>query len=169
MSPFKSFLKLEELGSRILPSSTTLPFLPGSTPARVRPAHYALEGLGSGTVATPPTNTAQQHKLTGTANTADLNRVSVSGSVSGVGSTPRGYATGTLTFTNARGSVTVQLTGLTEQTAHSPLPKYFRYTIVSSTGDYRHLQQHGTLRLDLQPATVAPSGLTTPGTFRIAI
>ncbi len=80
----------------------------------------------------------------GTADLAALGHVSVEGSVRGVGNISQGHATGTLTFTNAHGSVTVALEGPV-QSAFSPLPQHFHYSVVGSSGDYAGLTAEGTL------------------------
>jgi hypothetical protein len=96
-----------------------------------------------------------------------------------------GRATGTLTFTNADGSVTISLVGLDEQPGFAPIPKWWRYHVVSATGDYTGLKDQGTLRIDFHQqffyplAAVDPIGPIMPdplpplylnaGTFRIAI
>ncbi|CAN5345186.1 hypothetical protein BH11PLA2_BH11PLA2_24050 [soil metagenome] len=165
MFTLKSSLDVEELGTRIAPSAKVTILSPTFVPPIVRHNHAAVEGIGTGTVtqAITPADTGTRYQLNGHANAADLGPVTVSGSLNAVGFIASGRAHGMLTFTNARGSVTVELTGLNEQPGNSTLPKYFRYTIVSTSGYYQHFQgQHGTARIDLQ---AAPAG----NTFRIII
>jgi hypothetical protein len=158
---FRTNLKLEALGSRDLPSAGM------ATPApAILHQHYALAGHGSGSYTRNLNmpDAGSKYQLTGTAQLADLGQVSVSGKVGGTGFTQHGHAYGTLTFTNAKGSVTLELTGVPEQNGFSPPPPYFRYRITAGTGAYKNLQEHGTLRIDLVP----PVG-TAKGSFRVAI
>ncbi|CAN5334382.1 hypothetical protein BH11PLA2_BH11PLA2_46890 [soil metagenome] len=165
MFTLNSTLGVEELGARIAPSvKFTIPSLTVAPPI-VRHNHAAVEGISAGTFTQTiaPADTGTRYQLNGRANAADLGPVTVSGSLNAVGFIASGRAHGMLTFTNARGSVTVELTGLNEQPGNSTLPKYFRYTIVSTSGYYQHFQgQHGTARIDLHATSVG-------NTFRIVI
>ncbi|CAN5377385.1 hypothetical protein BH11PLA2_BH11PLA2_50820 [soil metagenome] len=165
MFTLRSTLGVEELGTRIAPSANVTAPSPALAPPIVRHNHAAVEGIGSGTFTktSTPADTGTHYQLSGHANAADLGPVTVSGSLNAVGFIASGRAHGMLTFTNARGSVTFELTGLNEQPGNSTLPKYFRYTIVSTSGYYPHFQgQHGTARIDLQATSVG-------NTFRIVI
>ncbi len=119
-------------------------------------------GLGDYTEQLSP-NGGPQFDLAGSASLAALGGVTVAGSVSPVGLVTRGHATGTLTLSNANGSVTIDLEGPV-QPAFSPLPRVFHYQVVSGTGDYLGLAAEGTLSLKL---TAARGSLN--GTFALAI
>jgi hypothetical protein len=112
-----------------------------------------------------------QDRLQGSADLAGLGRVTVGGSISPVGFIREGHAGGTLTFTNARGAVTVQLQG-PEQTGFSALPQHFRYRVVGATGAYKGLAAQGSLQLVLHasPLPLPGAGMVTPhGTFTLTI
>jgi hypothetical protein len=146
--------------------------------------HHALAGLGDGSYWTmprvwmPPKGEGMQpdlcvllgrdYRLQGVADLAGLGRVTVSGSVHEQDFGPRqGHAEGTLTFTNAHGSVTVKLEG----SMHGPFdnaPQLFSYHVVSGTGAYQHMADHGTLQLTLAPPSLGP-GPGLYGTFTLTI
>jgi hypothetical protein len=164
----RQLLTLEVLGERTLPNATAVTINPvldhivHAAPMH----HHALTGKGHGSftgsgliVDAPPT-----YKLQGTADLAAFGRVSVQGWVTGVGFISNGRATGTLTFTNAKGSVTVDLLGPV-QPGFSQLPHYLHYRIASGTGAYSKLSEEGTLRLDLHfdPLPMVNNHLVFPG------
>jgi hypothetical protein len=98
-----------------------------------------------------------------------VDRDTASGSVSAVGFIRDGHAGGTLTFTNARGAVTVQLQG-PEQPAFSALPQHFQYRVIGATGAYKGLVAQGSLQLALHasPLPMPGAGMVTPhGTFTL--
>jgi hypothetical protein len=77
--------------------------------------------------------------------------VTVRGEVDAVGFVLHGHAGGTLTLANAKGSVTLRLTG-PEQNGFATLPSWFTFDVTGSTGSYRHLNGHGALQLVIAPA-----------------
>lgn len=105
-------------------------------------------------------------RLTGTADLAKRGAFTVSGSIQGLGMIASGEATGQLVFSNAKGSITIALTGPTQK-GFSPLPTKFHYTITSGTGAYAKLTGYGKLTLTM---TVAPTafGLPPQGTFSLS-
>jgi hypothetical protein len=155
-----------------------------------RHSQHALAGNGSGTYTASPLLAAidppvappgyatpmhvivgdigEHYDFTGGANLAQLSHVTVSGSVLGLGNVPRGHATGTLIFTNASGSVTIELTG-PSQPGFSPLPTQFQYTVVNATGAYQHLHDQGTLSLVLQPSNGSTGLPGSQGAFTLTI
>jgi hypothetical protein len=145
---------LEELGARILPSATPLPSL---APAAGVPSTAALAGNrqtlgghGWGQYSVTPTiDLGVRYDLQGTAHLDGMGKVAVAGNLQGVGFVQQGQASGELTFTNSRGSVTLALHGPV-QPGFSPLPQAFTYDVVSGTGAYEHLSGHGALHLALQ-------------------
>jgi hypothetical protein len=185
MSIRRNLLQVEELGSRILPSASPLAFSGVVAPFRasfveqqdVRHEHqdalhqqqHALHGIGFGaytsTMALPDTGTS--YNLQGFGRFGTVGLASVSGDIHGVGFILHGHATGMLTFTNAKGSVTVSLTG-PEQASFSPLPQQFQYQVTSGTGAYQNLHDQGTLHLQLVGSTATP-GSPGHGVFTIRI
>jgi hypothetical protein len=172
MAPRRTFLELEPLGDRALPSATALPVPAAPLTAALastQPALHLLEGHGRGSYTGDPvqSDAGAEYRLQGTADLAGLGRVVVSGSVRSVGFIRRGHAGGALTFTNGRGSVTVELLG-PEQPAFSPLPQAFRYRVVAGTGAYKGLASQGTLQLAFHAG--APGVWGAPhGTFALTI
>ena len=167
-------LQLESLDSRVLPSVTPLaiplpPVAAALAPSPSAPVHI-LDGHGHGTytsdLAIPETGTT--YHFTGTADLAGMGRVAVSGSVTSVGFIDHGRAHGFLTFSNARGSVTVEIFG-PPQAGFAALPERFNFNVVGRrTGEFAHLSAKGTLALNLQ---ALPTGdLTGPhGTFTLTV
>jgi hypothetical protein len=167
-------LHVEELGQRVLPSASPfslfgeMSFVQHHSSVQTQPAH-ALHGSGdavyTSTMHIPDTGTA--YHIQGAGNFGALGVATVVGDIHSVGFILNGHATGTLTFSNARGSVTVELTGPT-QGAFASLPPQFHYQITAGTGAYQHLHDQGTLQLQLN-GTTATLGATGFGTATIRI
>jgi hypothetical protein len=151
------------------PTSVPAPVAPHVVPHSV----HALAGTGSGTyvcnlkMGSTPTG----FYFDGTAMIQGMGLVHIAASIRGVGFTAGGQATGRITFTNASGSVTVQLTGA-PQPALSPLPSDFHYRVIGGTGAYLNLKDEGQLKLirtaDAVPVRFGIQYIET-GSFRIAI
>jgi hypothetical protein len=171
MTPRRTFLELEPLGERVLPSAAlTMPDAPLTAAlAPTQPALHLLEGHGQGSYTgdAVQAGAGAEYRLQGTADLAGLGRVAVSGSVRAVGFIQHGHAGGDLTFTNGRGSVTVELLGA-EQPAFSPLPQAFHYRVVAGTGAYKDLAGQGTLQLALHAGAPGVGG-APHGTFSLTI
>jgi hypothetical protein len=103
----------------------------------------------------------QKYDLSGSAMLAGLGRVAVRGSVESVGFVLHGHAWGTLTLSNAKGSVTLRLEGPV-QNGFAALPGRFTFDIEGGTGSYQHLGGRGTLQLVIAPAA-------QPGTFSLTV
>jgi hypothetical protein len=161
--------RLEELSSRVLPSVTVLPTLPA--PAHVEAAHmqhsHLLHGKGEGNYLGQQiiADAGQNYQLSGKANLAGLGSVVVTGSVHGVGFVAHGHAGGELKFSNAHGSVTIDLVGPL-QAGFANLPHQFSFHTVASTGSYHGMHVSGTLQLILTPDL---HGVVPHGTFRLVI
>jgi hypothetical protein len=160
--------ELEELGARILPSVTASFLRPDLQAATFAPSSHAgdhkhpLTGHGSGSFSSNlfQADMGLTYHLDGTAHLVGLGQVKVVGDVSGIGFIVMGRASGKLTFTTSRGSVTVVLQG-PNQAGFSPLPHYFHYQTISGTGAFLHLADSGTVRIDfygLSTGTLAESG-----------
>jgi hypothetical protein len=151
---------------------STRPMSKGARPqveeldARIVPA-VLLTGQGQGTYSADlvQSGAGAQYRLSGNADIQGLGHVSVSGSLHGVGFIQHGHAGGTLTFTNAHGSLTVDLIGPI-QDAFSPLPELFNEQIVSGTGAYAHWTGHEGAQLDLWPVA-GPADKGPHGTFTL--
>ncbi len=166
---FRAQLRLEELGDRIVPSSLshgwgTAPVGHGALFRHAATQHHHLAGQGSGTFTQGFANpdVGGGTALTGAGNFKGLGDVTIDGTLHAVGFLANGHATGTVTFSNAQGSVTLALTG-PQQPGFSPLPTKFHYQIISGTGAYANWQDQGTLVF--HQTFASPSD----GTFAIAI
>jgi hypothetical protein len=175
MSSARRRLEIEELGQRILPSgSPSLLPLPSFAPVMTAPQSHALAGQGSGTYTSgsPIADTGQTATLSGTADLARLGHVTVTGTITGLGNIMSGHASGILRFANSLGAVTVALLG-PQQAGFSSLPQQFDYRMVSCTGAYLQVRDHGSLTITWQPAHVSPvAGSLFPvahGTFTITV
>jgi hypothetical protein len=164
-------LQFESLEGRTLMTAT--PVTPPITPAPLvssvvlpNSLRHALAGQTHGiyAVGLPVTDIGGVYSVTGSGNLGRLGQVTISGTVSGVGNIIRGRARGTLTISNANGSVTLDLLG-PDQKSFAALPQMFQYRIISATGQYVALRDRGMIRLDLQPTP----GLPSSGGFTLSI
>jgi hypothetical protein len=182
----RTFLKLEHLEQRDMPSAgipgTDHIILSGHDPVSSmdgpiaeirlrRIVHDAVtitpgQGKGTFTTAGVPIDAGRDYLLTGTGNFLNLTNAKITGSVHSVGFILHGHAGGTITFTNAKGSVTLALVG-PQQPGFSPLPTKFTYTVEKGTGAYAHMTGAGTLTLTLHQT--APHSLIQHGTFTLQI
>ncbi len=156
-------LQFESLEGRDLMSAAAIPA--PITPAPLiqsvvmpNALRHALSGqvLGTYSVASPTASVGSVYTLTGSGSFGRLGQVSVSGTVTGVGNVLQGRARGTLTLSNANGTVTLDLLG-PAQKGSAALPQSFQYRIVSATGQYAALRDRGMIQLNLQPTPGAPS------------
>jgi hypothetical protein len=169
-------LGVEVLEERSVPSGmTAAPVV--ALPAAVQAAH-PLAGVGTGTYSGifDMPDTGLNYHFSGAGHFGVFGNATVTGAIRGVGMLATGYAHGTLTFTNGSGSMTVEVNGLRAQPGFAFPPNWFTYHVVAATGSYQGLADHGTLRIDYQPAAVPmhiaagqSSFQAAAGTFRIAI
>jgi len=148
-------LRLEELGARVAPSATPLlPPAAAEAAALVSGMAPAPHGHGSGSYSDDPVQSGAgiDYHLQGEAHLHGLGHFTVRGSVRAVGFVRHGHAGGTLTFTDARGAVTVELQG-PDQPAFAALPQRFGYRVVAATGAYAGLSGQGELSLVLRAAS----------------
>jgi hypothetical protein len=146
-------LEIEQLGDRIVPSVVPLPVSPTfSAPALRAADQRTLVGFGHGsyTANSQFADTGVHYDIQGVADISFLGYVTVNGSLNRLGFLTQGRASGTLTFTNSSGKVTLQLEGPV-QSGFAALPQDFTYTVVSGTGAYMHLTDAGRLKLILYP------------------
>jgi hypothetical protein len=144
-------LQVEELSARIVPNAT-LPMTVHSVPRIAAAGHFAtqhhLVGKGHGAFmrefANPDTGSAFQ--LSGVGHFTGLRNVTIEGALHSVGFVAQGRATGTVTLTNARGSVTLALTGPL-QAGFAPLPGMYQFHVASATGAFNNWRANGTLTL----------------------
>jgi hypothetical protein len=127
-----------------------------------------LRGRGSGGYEGPfgfP-DAGRGYVLHGEVNLGGLGHFGVSGSLHSLGFIMRGRAGGELTFSNARGSLTLRLEG-PEQPGFSPLPGTFHYQVVAATGAYHGLHEGGALHLALHQAP--GEAVASHGTFTLSL
>jgi hypothetical protein len=134
-----------------IPHSLPAPVAPKAAPkppVPPVPSTHALAGSGSGTyVCTLQfANTPTGFYFNGTANIQGMGQVIVSATIHGVGFKTGARATGQITFTNAKGSVTISVTGPV-QPELSALPSAFQYQVIAATGAFRNLKDTGHLTL----------------------
>ncbi|HTK74288.1 MAG TPA: hypothetical protein VL371_03465 [Gemmataceae bacterium] len=160
MSSPKVRLRVEELGSRVLPSRSPLPAghvadmthraavspRPAATPVNL---HGALQGTLF-QVIRGPIDLGIQYGLTGAGELGGQLRFQVTGGLRRVGFIAQGQATGALTLTNAQGSITLSLVGPT-QPGFAPLPAGFHYTVTGGTGAYQGATGEGQVTLRTRP------------------
>ncbi|HLW68701.1 MAG TPA: hypothetical protein VKS79_25510 [Gemmataceae bacterium] len=137
------------------PPTTTTPAPPTTTSTTPAQQSHALYGSGTGTyICTLEFMTVPSgYHFTGNGSVKSMGAVQMQIDVYGNGFNNNGSAHGTITLTNAKGSVTVQITG-PSQPKLSPLPESFQYKIVQATGAYRGMTDTGTLQLIRTPDAV---------------
>lgn len=156
---------VEGLDGRVVPTATGFPsgLMPGFLSSTV--THHALSGSGAGAFAShrslPDSGTS--YELSGAANVTKLGMVTLHGTLHSLGNIQSGQATGTITFVNQFGTLTIQLTGPT-QGSFAPLPYHFQYDILGGTGSYQNIRGSGTIDVRLFPGPTA-----TTGAFRVFI
>jgi hypothetical protein len=145
MTTHRTVLRLEELGARVLPSST-VPAPTTSTTATVQTTTgSAWSGSGRFTLTTASSTHLKTYALQGSVNFGSAGFLAVSGSVASVGN-KAGHASGRVTLSNAHGTLILNVTGAS-QAANAALPSSFTYQVVSGTGIFAHYSGQGTLHL----------------------
>lgn len=153
-------LRVEELGSRIVPSRTRFPVgLVGDTTqhADVTPrpavATVNLHGTVQGTlvqVIRGPIDAGIQYDATGSGVLNGEPPFLASGNLHRTGMIALGHATGVLTLSNAKGSITLKLEGPL-QPGFAPLPDRFLYTVTGGTGAYQGATGDGQVSFRTRP------------------
>jgi hypothetical protein len=188
MSGRHTVLRLEELGGRVLPSTTMAAVSTGAT-AQVRaddgtpsvspggPEIHAsghtdelhtLHGVGGGDYITgvKTSEGGTESRLYGEMYLVGVGQVSVTGTVWTVG-TAAGEGGGTITLRNDKGSITLALEG-PEQAASSKLPKNFHFEVIEGTGAYANFRETGQIHLNLD-SSHALGGGKDGGDFTLTI
>jgi hypothetical protein len=134
-----------------------------------------LTGHGHGHYTSQPlmVDAGITYHLQGTANISMLGRTTVTGAVYGLGDIASGQASGHLTFTDAKGSVTVVLQGPVQK-GFSPLPTMWSYRVTGATGAFRGLKDQGELQLIFVAGRPTPSAngvipIAAGGTFTLTL
>jgi hypothetical protein len=140
---------------------------------------HAMVGRGTGTYIFDSivVDSGFTYQFSGNGHFGQLGDAAISGSIQSVGMIQQGRAHGTLTFTNAHGSVTLTVDGPI-QPGFGPMPIWFTYRVTQASGSFKNLQDHGTLRIDYHqyPFVMDANGHPAPtypgetmGGFRLAI
>jgi hypothetical protein len=164
-------LHVEELGQRVLASVSPVG-LPVTAPAvtaigKLHNIFVGGQGHGTYTIGAVHPDAGMAYHLQGTGDFAGLGKVAITGDLHSVGFIFHGHAFGTMTFRNAHGSVTIELTGPTQH-GFAPLPHQFYYQVISGTGAYTHAHGQGVLHLQLTAAAPGAHG-AGHGTFTLSI
>ena len=161
-------LTVEELDGRIVPSAAQ-PLTGPLPPVQIHPTH-PLTGRGSGTYLSKHGNpdVGATDTVKGAAHLEGMGQATVVGTIHAPGFIANAAYSGTMTFRNANGAVTVALTSF-RPAGPAGLPVWYRYHITKATGTYSGMKDSGSLRLDvtLNPAT--GSNMDRTGTFRVTI
>jgi hypothetical protein len=153
-------LQVDELGSRILPSTAPLPYYRvfgashlGAVSPQPAGARVNLHGTIQGTlvpVIRGAIDAGPQYSVTGAGVLNEQPPFVASGNLHRTGMIAQGHATGVLRLTNARGSITLRLEG-PPQPGFAPLPGRFHFTVTDGTGAYRGATSDGQVSLQTRP------------------
>jgi hypothetical protein len=148
MTTRRTVLNLEELGARVLPSTTVAVSTTASTAAKVLTTSSVTTGQawsGQGRfVITSAAGGIKTYTVTGSA-AFGSSFFAISGSIKTDGS-KSGHASGQVKLSSSRGTLTLSLTG-PMQSAGAALPKTLSYKVVSGTGFFAHYAGSGTTQL----------------------
>jgi hypothetical protein len=111
--------------------------------------HIALNGeIGGKWMVLPTANpdAGVTQSLTGSGTVGPLGNVQAKGILHGTGFIATGRSTGTLTLSNAQGSVTLLLTG-SPQPGFGGISRHYTFKIIASTGAFKGDQAEGAATL----------------------
>ncbi len=146
MTTRRTVLNVEQLGARVLPSTTVAVPSTTSTVPAVQSTAQATTWSGAGRFTiTSAASSAKTYTFQGSADFGSSGFFAIAGSITTVGS-KSGQATGKITLSDPRGTLTLALTGPT-QTANSGLPASLNYKVVSGTGFFAHYSGTGTYKV----------------------
>jgi len=130
------------------------------------PNAISLAGTITGTYTLAPVTPVigQTYVFTGSGNASDLGAVTANASITLPGFIAVGHATGTMTLSNANGSVTLRLAGPLQPTIGA-FPTTLSYAIIGATGAYVGDTADGTIKVMLTPGVSAAG----PNTFTFVI
>ena len=160
---------LEELNTRAVPNSSlnSLPFA-SDPPRAAPPPSHPYHGSGQGQYTQPlAVDLGMSYRLTGKTTIGGLGEFRVSGWLQGTGMILDGRATGHLTLSDARGSITLELHG-GKQSAFSPIPSELVYSISGGTGFYSYANGYGVVGFSFTPAPTAV-GFPLTGSYAIKL
>jgi hypothetical protein len=124
-----------------------------------------LQGTVSGTCSDLPYGIyGRSYAMNGFGLVSPLGQVGVSGTIYMSGVVPSTQDTGQLvlrSMVNARGSITIQLTGVPGSQSSNGVTEQFRYTIVSGTGAYQGITGTGLADLTIKSSPNSEQELFT--------
>ena len=144
---------VESLEGRVVLSTagTSMIASPTGTAPGQGPAYLDIQGSGHGSVLStrhnPDTGTAEV--LLGSATVKGEGPVLITGTVQGTGNIARGQAGGSITISDARGDLTLKLTGPTTAGSTAPKSGTYQFTVESGTGGFARTFGNGTVALTL--------------------
>jgi hypothetical protein len=100
------------------------------------------------------------YAITGSGRVHGIGETSVTGAMHSLGFIARGHAQGDVTRGGARGTLSLHLTGVIQQSGFQGLPSEFRFSITGGTGIYRRVHENGTATLALTPDPAGAGGLS---------
>jgi hypothetical protein len=104
-----------------------------------------------------------RYGLAGTGTLDPLGPVGVSGYVQSTGFTTSGHASGNITFSTWRGTLTLGLAGPT-QGGFAPMPTHLYFHVLGGSGTYRHEAISGWMDFHFRPGALAATPpRSTPG------
>lgn len=157
---------LEELNVRTVPSSGLTAPPSGMATAQVSPLpSHPYQGNGEGQYILSGTVAATKFQLSGRLKLTGFGEFLADGWVQGPGSNEGGRATGRLTLTDYKGTMTIELhSGV--RPAYSAIPPELVYSIVGGTGAYANARGYGIAGFSFAPAPTAV-GLHPGGTYSL--
>jgi hypothetical protein len=81
-----------------------------------------------------------------------VGHASLTGTLHSIGFILRGHAQGELFLAGAKGTITLELTGVEQDNGPKGLPEVFSYTTAGGTGKYTNIQDSGTATLVMLPS-----------------
>jgi hypothetical protein len=146
-------------------NTTTVPTTPKPpTPPPVQTTTGpSWTGQGRYTLAKNTTTSAKTYTLQGSADFGSSGFFAIGGTIQTVGN-KAGQATGRITLSNSRGTLTLQVTGPT-QAKNAGVPSSFTYKVLSGTGFFAHYAGQGTFQI----STPLFLGYDDKGQFQVAV
>lgn len=134
---------------------TSAPAIVETSTAQARVPHLLGQVFGFMTSPASLPDVGRRFDFQGSGWVGPLGQVHLKGSLTTPGFVANGHAGGLLTLSNAKGSVTLQLTG-PPQSGFAQLPSTLTYKLVSGTGAYRKAHAAGVATLGVSPIVDPP-------------
>jgi DNA/RNA endonuclease YhcR with UshA esterase domain len=164
----RTVLNVEQLGERVLPSTTATVVPTAATAAQTSTTTTTATtgspwaGQGRFTLTTNSSTKAETYAFQGSATINSTTFYAISGTLTSVGN-KSGQATGKVVLSAPQGTLTITVTGAT-QSANAALPTKFTYKVVSGTGAFAKYNGTGSITID----TALWPGFTDSGHFDVS-